>query len=201
MILGSDTASAGNRAGGKALGNTAHTVEINEKTYLLHDTVSLGEHSGTTGAEVVGKIYRLLTHLSDNGGVNLLIFVVRHNTPIETMRKHYSLFHRGLCDSKVPVVIVITGFENVGLANLWWTNHEDSLTKAGMSFRGHACVCAFKGEKTSTGYSHDENLVKESVGVLRRLVVRSCMPTGWENVRYYPYPRSLNLDPLKYLSL
>jgi len=198
-ILGSDMTSAVNRVGGKALENT---VEIKGKTYLLHDTVGLGEHSGMNGAEIVGKIYRLLTHLSDNGGVNLLIFVVRRNTPFETMRKYYSLLHRGLCDSKVPIVIVVTGFESVRPnGDPWWTKNEGSLTEAGMSFDGHACVRTPKEGKTNTGHCHDENLVKESVGVLRELVVRCCMLTGWENVRY-PYPRSLNLqNSLKNLSL
>jgi hypothetical protein len=51
-----------------------------------------------------------------------------------------------------------------------------------MSFDGHACVCAFKGRKTNTGGYRNEELVNESVGVVKHLIVQSCMSNGWEKV-------------------
>jgi predicted GTPase len=186
MVLGSDRANVGNRLLGETFKSTVYPVKLDGMTYNLYDTVGLGEHSGGTvdSAQAVRNLYRLVTDLSNSGGVNLLVFVMKRGRLTETIHKNYELFHHGFCNSKVPIVVVVTGCEDIEpTMDRWWIDNEASFTKAGMPFDGHACVCAFKGRKTNTGGYRNEELVNESVGVVKHLIVQSCMSNGWEKVR------------------
>ena len=185
MILGTDKTNVGHGLLGETFKTTVYPVELKGKTYNLYDTVGLGEHSGGTvdSAKAVRNLYRLVTDLSNSGGVNLLVFVMMRGRLTETIHKNYVLFHQGFCDSKVPIVIVVTGCEDVEpTMDMWWIDNEASFTKAGMLFDGHACVCAFKGRKTTTGGYRNEDLVKESVEVVKQLVIQYHMSNGWEKV-------------------
>ena len=80
--------------------------------YNLYNTIRLGDYSSST---VIGhnKIYHLLTDLSNSGGVKLLVFVFNaQNALLKPCMKAIS-FHHEFFDSKVPIVIVMTGCENV----------------------------------------------------------------------------------------
>jgi len=185
MILGSDKAKVHDGQLRQPLRNVVYPVEINGVTYNLHDTVGVGEHHhNVDSAKATGNLYRLMADVSNAGGVNLLVYVVRCNKrPVQAMRKNYGLFYHGFCDSKVSVVIVVTGCEDVEpTMDTWWIDHEPSFKQAGMSFNAHACVCAFKGARTNDGGYRNDNLVAESVGVLKRLVVQHCMKNGWKKV-------------------
>jgi predicted GTPase len=185
MILGCNKAKVGDGALGETFRSTIYPVEIDGKTYNLHDTVGLGEYSGGTvdSAKAAGNLYRLMKDLSNSGGVNLLIFVIKRGRLTETIHKNYVLFHRGFCDSQVPIVVIVTGCENVEpTMDAWWIDNKRTFTEAGMLFAGHACVCAFKGRKTENGGHRNEDLVNESVEVVKQLVVQRCMAIGWEKV-------------------
>jgi len=181
MILGSHEGNVANRSHEDTFKSAVHLVEIDGKTYNLHDTVGLEEHSGGTvdSAKAAGNLYHLVTELSNSGGINLLVFVIKCGRPTGTMRKNYSLLHHGFCDTKVPIVIVVTGCEKVTpTMDTWWIDNEASFTMAGMSFGGHACVCA----STDTAVHHNEGLVKDSVEVVKQLIVQHCKPNGWKKV-------------------
>ena len=199
MILGSDKAKVGHGLLGETFKSTVYPVEIDDKTYNLYDTAGLGEYSGGTvdNPRAIRNLYRLVAELSNSGGVNLLVFIFKCGRRLtKMMHKNYALFHRGFCDSKVPIVIVVTGCENVEpTMDVWWIDNERSFTQAGMSFNGHACVCAFRGRITETGDHRDEGLVRESVGVVKQLVVQNCMPNGWKKVRR-PQSRRLKFENL-----
>ena len=184
MILGSDKAKVDDGHPRQPLRNVVYPVEIHGETYNLHE-IGIGEHHrNVDSAKATGNLYRLVADLSNAGGVNLLVYVVRCNKrPVQAMRKNYSLLYHGLCDSKVPVVIVVTGCENVEpTMDMWWIDNERSFTEAGMSFNAHACVCAFKGARANNGGYRNDKLVAESVEVLRRLVVQRCFTNGWKKV-------------------
>ena len=184
MILGTDKAKVCNSARGETFKSSAYSVEIDGKSYVLHDVVGFGEHSNGIfdGARAVGNLYRLVTDLSSSGGVNLLVFVVKCGRLTETTDTNYKLFHRGFCDSKVPTVIVVTGCENVEPMDMWWTDNKQSFTEAGMLFSAHACVCAYRGSKMKDGDYRNEDLVKESEEVVKQLVVQCCTSNGWKQV-------------------
>ena len=187
MIFANDEAKVGDGAAGVTFRSTPYQIKINGKPYTLYDTVGLGEYSGGTvdSTKAVGNLYHLVTDLSNSGGVNLLVFVIKKSRLTETMVKNYVLFHRGFCDSKVPIVIIVTCCEDVEpTMDTWWINNKTSFTNAKMTFDGHACVCAFKGTESS-GY-RTKHLVGESAGVVKRLVVERCMRDGWKMVRRPP---------------
>ena len=193
MILGSDKANVGHNLVGETFRSTTYGVEINGRTYNLHDTVGLGEHSGGTvdNRNAIGNLYRLLADLSNSGGVNLLVFVMKRGRLTDSIHKNYTLFHHGFCESKVPIVVIVTGCEDVEPSkDAWWIDNGYWFTNAGITFDGHACVCAFRGRKSDTGGYPDEGLVKESMGVVKQLVFQNCMSSGWEKVRN-PLTRSL----------
>ena len=182
MILGSDKADGSLR---ETFKSTAYPVEIDGQTYNLYDTAGLGEHnSGNVDSVEAGNLYRLVTKLSDDEGLHLLIFVVKCGRRLtESIHKNYSLFHHGFCDSKVPIVIVVTGCETVKPPmDTWWIDNKAWFTKTKMSFDGHACVCAFKGSRTRNGGYPNEDLVEESREAVRRLLVRCCKKNGWKRV-------------------
>jgi len=186
MILGK--AKAGNSFLGETSRSTTYPVEINGKTYTLHDTVGLGEYSGGTvnNAQAVRNLYRLVTDLSNTGGINLLVFVIKHGQkPTETMRKHYHLFHHGFCNSKVPIVIVVTGCGNMAPnMDVWWTDNEAGFTKAGLLFNGHTCICAGKEPRTRNGRYRNEDHFEDSATTAKQLIFQHCMLDGWKKVRH-----------------
>jgi len=172
MILGSDEASA---EGGltRRLQNDVYTGDILGKGYKLYDTIGLGEESrDAESASATKNLFDLVGELSKSGGINLLVYVTNCNKQsLKTMRKNYSLMHHGLCNSMVPIVLVVTGCENVRPSvDNWWTKNEPSLTQTGISFAGHACVCAIKGRNI------------EYQEVVRQLVVQHCLEDGWKQV-------------------
>jgi hypothetical protein len=194
LILGSDEAKVGDGALGETFSSTSYTIEIDGKIYTLHDTVGLGEHSGGTvdSAKAVGNLYRLVTDLSNSGGVNLLVFVIKCGRLTDSIHKNYNLFHQSFCDSKVPILIVITGCEIVEPPmDTWWIQNERSFTKVGMSFNGHACVCAFRGTRTNNGGYRNEDLIGASAKVVKELIVHHCMSNGWKKVCHPHLSRSL----------
>jgi len=168
MILGSDKANAEGSLT-RRLKNDVYTGNILEETYNLYDTIGLGQQSrDVESARATKNLFDLVGELSKSGGINLLVYVTNRNKQSpKTMRKNYSLMHHGLCDSRVPIVLVVTGCENV---DNWWIENEPSLTQAGMSFTGHACVCAIKGR----GVNYQE--------VVRRLIAQHCLQDGWRQV-------------------
>ena len=185
MVLGSDKTKVNDRFLGTTFESTAHLVEIEGKAYHLHDTVGLGEYSNgnVDSAKAAGNLYRLVTELSNAGGVNLLVFVIKCGRLTETIQQNYSLFYHGFCNSKVPIVIVVTGCEDVEpTMDAWWIDNGPSFAKAEMSFADHACVCAFKGSKGSNGGYRNEDLFEGSAHVVKQLIVRHCKTDGWKNV-------------------
>ena len=174
MILGGDKANADPRNLAQPLQNVVCKGEINTETYNFHDTMGLGGQTrDADSARATRSLYRLVGELSNAGGINLLVYVVKCNKQsAKTLRKNYSLMYHGLCDSGVPIVMVVTGCENVKpTAENWWIENEPALTRVGMSFDGHACVCAKKGG--DGGY--DE--------AVRQLIFQHSLSEGWKQVR------------------
>jgi hypothetical protein len=165
--------------------NAVYPVEIHGETYNLHDIVGLGKYTDGVGwATAAGLLYRLVADLSNADGINLLVYVVSCNA--DTMRKNYSLVHEIFCNSEVPIIIVVTGCENVGpTMDSWWSDNEASFTKVRMSFNGHACICAFQEIQTRDG-GYRNKLIEDSVEAVRRLVAQHCRSKGWKMVCFYP---------------
>jgi len=183
MILGRDEANVSDNAEGCTFESTVYPMEIEGARYNLYDTAGLNEEgSGTVdGAKSIANLYNLVQSLSHAGGVNLLIFVVRCSRLTEAMHKNYKLFHHGFCASSVPIVIVVTGCENVEpRMDCWWDRNKERFEKSGMTFDGHACVCTYKGRKIMEGVYSNGQPFDESVGKVNQLIRTHCRPVGWK---------------------
>jgi len=183
MILGRDEAKISDKADGCTFDSTVYPVEIDGARYNLYDTAGLNEESSGTvdGAKAVANLYSLVKSLSYAGGINLLVLVVRCSRLTETMQKNYKLFHHGFCESKVPIVIVVTGCENVEpKMDGWWEQNEERFKKADMNFDGYACVCTFKGRRITEGLYSNGEPFDESKGKINRLIHEHCSPDGWK---------------------
>ena len=184
MILGGDRAKVTDGHVTQTLWSAVYRAEIQGTTYDLHDTMGLQYSSDTIddNAKALGNLYCLVTDLSNSGGVNLIVFVMKRGKFMRTLHRNYTLFHHGFCDSKVPIVIIVTGCEDVeSTMDIWW--NKPLFTLSGMLFAHHACMCAFHKPTTSSCSVHcNENLFNASVEVVRELLVQHCMLDGWKNV-------------------
>jgi len=186
MILGNDRAKLADGDAPQTLRSALYPVQIHGKTYNLYDTMGLKYNSDTINdnGKALGSLYRLVTDLSDSGGINLIVFVIKRGGLTRSLHQNYTLFHRGFCDSKVQIVMVITGCEELEpTMDTWWTENEPPFTLSGMSFADHACVCAFNGPRIGSGRHSNEDRFRKSKEMVSKLLVQRCMSDGWKNVR------------------
>jgi hypothetical protein len=74
------------------------------------------------------------------GDVHLIIYCVRGERVIRTLRRNYKFIHSQV-KGKVPIVLVITSLESYEPdMEEWWRLNESTISKLGMTFAGHACV-------------------------------------------------------------
>jgi predicted GTPase len=186
LILGTYKAPISNDAMGCTFSSACYKVQIQEKIYNLYDTAGFNESATGTvsSAKAIANLYTLVRTLSDTGGVNLLVFVVRCGRLTESTKKNYDLFRDTFCQSRVPVVVVVTACEEVDPMDTWWVENKEKFEGAGMMFHGHACVCAYRGRKNNQGLYLNDDLYIESRGKVVRLIHTRCLPTGWSKVSH-----------------
>ena len=186
MVLGEDKARMSNGALGCTFETAEYVTQIDGVTYRLWDTAGLneGKFGTVTGADAVARIFHLIQKLKD--GVHLLVFCIRVPRIHDTAARNYQIFSDGLCASKVPTVIIMTGLENEEPMDEWWEENKTQFTRMGMSFNGHACITATKGKfKTSLGAHTFEKEYKESVPRVKKLISNHCLEEGWKMVSVY----------------
>lgn len=179
MLLGEDKAHVSDGGMGCTFKNDVYTVNIDGSPFHLYDTAGLNEGQAGTlmGSAAISSLYKLIRCLS--GGVSLLVFCMRAPRITDNTVKNYNIFYKAFCQSKVPIVIVVTGLENTEpVMDSWWPTNVRDFEKHGMMFVGHACVTATKGKKTKHGYRYEEEY-KESKGKIEELILRHYTPTGW----------------------
>ncbi|KAG1902389.1 uncharacterized protein F5891DRAFT_1186496 [Suillus fuscotomentosus] len=106
------------------------------------DTVGLDEGpKGTVPDKDARKILeKLLRTLTEQGGIHLVMYCVRGEREIRTLRRNYELI-RSQVKGKVPIVLVVTCLEfRQPEMEDWWRINERTISKLGMTFAGHACI-------------------------------------------------------------
>jgi hypothetical protein len=144
MFKGDKSAAVGNGAQGVTFAHNSYEKHICETSFRVFDTVGLNE--GAAGAmdaaTAIEELYKLITGLEN--GVSLLVYIMRAPRITATGRKNYELF-RSLCDGTVPIVMVVTGLEDMQDMDEWWSDNQHAFDKCNMSFRDVACVTGTKG--------------------------------------------------------
>ncbi|KAG1827361.1 P-loop containing nucleoside triphosphate hydrolase protein [Suillus subaureus] len=138
-----------------AAGCTTGTNIVNDSLMIqngllninLFDTAGLGECAqGTVPDKEARKILRkLLRTLTEQGNIHLIMYCVRGQKAIRTLRRDYELIHSQV-KKKVPIVLVVTCLESYKPEmKEWWMVNERTISNLGMTFTGHACITAMTG--------------------------------------------------------
>ncbi|KAG2151284.1 P-loop containing nucleoside triphosphate hydrolase protein [Suillus bovinus] len=145
LIAGADIAVTSFDAGGCTSGiNVYDNILIQNETLKVKffDTAGLGE--GPEGIVPDEKARRMLKKLirtlTEQGGIHLVMYCVRGERVIRTLRRNYELI-RSQVKRKVPIVLVVTCLESYQPEmEDWWRVNERTISNLGMTFAGHACI-------------------------------------------------------------
>ncbi|KAK7448524.1 hypothetical protein VKT23_013787 [Stygiomarasmius scandens] len=188
MLSDSEKAVTSSGAKGCTFKNEAYDVTLDGDVYTIFDTTGMDEGTEATvkSADALASLYKLIDRLSD--GINLLAFVMRGPRITEHAEKNYSVFYEGICEKKVPIVIIITGMENEDPMDAWWEKNETHFVTTEMLFDGHACITATRGKMTNKGYKNEFEY-QESQDLVRELIRANCRNHGWKMEKKWWYQR------------
>ncbi|KAF9223354.1 hypothetical protein BS17DRAFT_781734 [Gyrodon lividus] len=161
-------------ANGCTFASAGYATKIGGKEFTLWDTVGLNESEhGTTSSPVAAQNLRELMQKVE-GGLSLLVYVIRGTRFREVVRINYDIFYRAICGEKVPIVAVVTGLENEERMDSWWDDNGADLQKFGLVFTANACITASRGKLLKTGRHAFEDEYEDSKRKLYELVSRNC---------------------------
>ena len=179
MIAGRQLSPISGDASGCTFKSTSFDVELKGKLVRFWDTAGLNEgDAGTVVAkDAIINLYMLLKSLEN--GISLLVYCIRGPRIRDSTVTNYKMFYHGLCQEKVPIVLVVTGLEAEESMDEWWTRNGKRFNKQKMTFSGQACVTATKG-KIRKGTHMFEQEYEESTGKVRKLVDENCHHEPWQ---------------------
>jgi tRNA U34 5-carboxymethylaminomethyl modifying GTPase MnmE/TrmE len=179
MIAGREVASTSGEASACTFDSKSFLVDLDGRPVTLWDTVGLHEGGVNTGAkDAIVNLYKLLKSLES--GISLLVYCVRGPQPnISRTARNYKIFNNGLCQTQVPIVLVVTGLEAEESTDKWWAKNNKSFGKQKMLFNGQACVTATRG-KLRNGTHMFEQEYEESTNKVRKLVGDNCHHGSWQ---------------------
>ena len=175
MLTGREDAKTGNNAGGVTFNWKKHSADLFDTKYQIFDTVGLNEgNTGTVkGKNAIISLFNLIKSLED--GVNLLVFCMRGRIK-KTTSDNYKLFYEIFCDSKVPILLVVTGLEELEEDELatWWIRNRTVFEGDGMKFHGWVCGTTTRGKRGVYTKEFDATTRK-----IRRLVNSLALEVPW----------------------
>lgn len=115
---------------------------------------------------------KLLRSLTVQGDIHLILYCVRGERAIRTLRRNYDLI-RSQVKRKVPIVLVVTCLESYRPEmEDWWRVNERSISNLGMTFAGHACITT--ATMTGSITMHIERRTQSYYSVCK-LIEQCCM--------------------------
>jgi hypothetical protein len=79
--------------------------------------------------------------MTEQGDIHLVVYCVRGERAVRTLRRNYELIRSQVKKKKVPIILVITCLESYKPEmEDWWTVNERTISNLGMTFAGHACI-------------------------------------------------------------
>ncbi|KAG1815219.1 P-loop containing nucleoside triphosphate hydrolase protein [Suillus subaureus] len=146
LIAGTNIAVTSSDAGGCTAGTNAYDITMTrDETFKvkLVDTAGLDEGPrGTVPDKEARRILRkLLRTLTEQGNIQLVMYCVRGERVVRTLRRNYELIRSQVKKKKVPIVLVVTCLESYKPEmEDWWAVNERTISNLGMTFAGHACI-------------------------------------------------------------
>ena len=176
MLTGRQDATTGNDVVGVTFNWTKHSADLFDIPYQIFDTVGLNEGDNGTvkGKDAINNLFKLVENLQD--GVNLLVFCMRGRIK-KTTSNNYKLFYEIFCDSNVPILLVVTGLEELEEDELdtWWEQNQTVFEGYGMKFDG--CVCGTTTIGKRGIYTQEFNATDRK---LRSLVESLALRKPWQ---------------------
>ncbi|KZP04950.1 hypothetical protein FIBSPDRAFT_1054359 [Athelia psychrophila] len=126
-----------------------YDVEVDESlTVTLWDTAGLNKGSRGDN-DTIMRVCELIIRLEKN--TILLIFCLRGKIQNDTFDNYQMV--RAICDSTVPMAVVVFGLEREPNRVEWWSRNEVAFRKSGMIFNDHACVVGIRGNRIANSNS------------------------------------------------
>jgi len=174
MIAGGDVAKISDSADGTTFQNDVYEATIGNTTFNIYDTAGLneGDQGRVPHWKAVRNLYILIRQLE---GVSLLIYCMRPRVK-ENASANWILFHKVICQEKVPIVVVVTGLENREDPDSWWREkgNRSALSRNGMHPKNVACVVSFAGRQNEHEHVYAASQVK-----LRNMIMKTCRREPW----------------------
>jgi hypothetical protein len=115
-------------------------------------------------------LHELMSPGSD--GIGLLVYCMHSTTAPHALAWAYNTFYAGICQKRVPIVVVIAGLEGETRMENWWDINREKFKNHDMQFADHACVTVLQEYPgIPEVFTHR---IKESSEILRNLVVDNC---------------------------
>ncbi|KAG1893520.1 uncharacterized protein F5891DRAFT_1196276 [Suillus fuscotomentosus] len=157
----------------------------------LVDTAGLDEGPrGTVPDKEARRILKkLLRTLMQQGNIHLVMYCVRAEREIRTLRRNYELI-RSQVKRKVPIVLVVTCLESYQ-PNMedWWKVNKRTISNFGMTFADHACITT----AIMTGPMFKERRTQSYDAVCK--LIEHCRPSNNTGVRTGSLSGSFNGVP------
>ncbi len=155
------------------------------KSIELVDTAGLNEaESGNVpGQEAIKQLAQLLKNSEE--GYNLLIQVFRASSITALEIDNYDLFVKRVANSRIPVILVVTGCELSDPMSEWREKNRIYFEKSHLIYKDIICTCFAKGdERASLGASLEAiyALLREES---RRAVLTAITTYAGETVTFY----------------
>ncbi|KAG1848073.1 hypothetical protein DFJ58DRAFT_796765 [Suillus subalutaceus] len=170
-------AETSNDASGCTSSSDRYPVEISGQRFVMFDTAGLNEGTeGTVPAAMAEKqLKKLLLELMspESDGIGLLVYCVRSTSAPRALARAYNMFYAGICQKRVPIVVIITALEKETRIENWWDTNREKFESHGMQFAGHAYVTALQEYPGIPDIS--TRRIEESSEILRNLVVNNCL--------------------------
>ncbi|KAI6098202.1 P-loop containing nucleoside triphosphate hydrolase protein [Pisolithus sp. B1] len=142
LIAGRAIAEISPDAVGCTMSSTEYQFVVGAHRFCIWDTIGLEEPVVEMDVylSAIMEALQLIRRVAAAGGVNLLLFCMRGQRVTRTIQSNYRLFYEMLCESKVPIGLVITYLEREKDMEEWWARNHRPLYEYGIKSVGHACV-------------------------------------------------------------
>ncbi|KDQ59830.1 hypothetical protein JAAARDRAFT_33403 [Jaapia argillacea MUCL 33604] len=180
LLAGDHVADTSSTAAGCTFQSHKYTIASEYMVLNVFDTIGLNEGKGGAVASnvAIANLYKLVRKM--DGGVNLLIYVIRGPRITESTSDNYRMFYEAFCQRNVPIVLVVTGLENEDPMDAWWDRNHYAFTNYRMEFSGHACITATPGKCDEQGHFMFEREYDESKPKVFHLILEYSLQSPWK---------------------